>query len=167
MLEAFPGYYGRFISLHFARFLNEAITTNEQLLAYQEILSFLDGVPPFSFPEDLQEYLIEGTKHITTQNIADMLENISQTYQNPDKFLFDNKELLEEYLAFKRSDAYKNSPVSKLMVLMQAFNSTSGYYDVFIPAMQKLSTNYANYHAQMELANKKLIAQYPAAARPD
>lgn len=165
LLEAFPGHYGRFICLHFARFLNEAITTSEQQLAYQEIILFLDSVPQLTFPEELQEYLIEGTRHITVQNISDMLESLNQTYQNPDKFLSDNKAMLEDYLAFKQSDEFKSSPAARLMELMKAFNSTSGYYDVFIPAMKKISVAYSNYYAQMEVANEKLIAQYPDAAK--
>lgn len=62
LLEAFPGYYGRFICLHFTRFLNEPIKTNRQQSAYERIISFLDNIPSFTLPEDLQEYLIEGDR---------------------------------------------------------------------------------------------------------
>jgi len=65
--EAFPGYYGRFICLHFARFLYEPIKTEIQQAAYEAIISFLDNAPSFDLPEELQEYLIEGTRHIGTE----------------------------------------------------------------------------------------------------
>lgn len=165
LLEMFPGYYGQFICLHFARFLNEPITTAEQQTAYKEIVSFLDRVPAINLPDDLQEYLTEGTKHISPQNITDMSENLSTTYQNFDKFLSENKEILEEYFTFKQSDEYKNSPFCKIQSLLKDFNSTSGYYDVFIPMMKILSTSYANYYSQMELANEKLLLQYPDIAK--
>lgn len=41
--------------------------------------------------------------------------------------------------AFKQSDEYKNLPVYKIQALLKEFNRTSGYYDIFIPAMKKLS----------------------------
>jgi DNA-binding transcriptional MerR regulator len=57
ILDAFPGYWGRFVCLHFARFLDEPIVTNIQKSAYNRIVSFLDNVTPISLPEDLEEFL--------------------------------------------------------------------------------------------------------------
>lgn len=165
LLEAFPGYYGRFICLHFARFLNEPITTTEQESAYAEIITFLDNVPSLNFPEELQSFLIESTKHISTENIRDMIEKTKQSIENPDKFLSENKEVLEQYLAYKQSEEFKNSPVFKIQTMLKEFNSTSGYYNVFIPAMKKLSVSYAEYHEQMEIANERLLSQYPDIAK--
>ncbi len=68
ILEAFPGYYGRFMCLHFARFLDEPITTTEQQSAYEEIIEFLDNIPSLNFPKELQSFLIESTKHISTED---------------------------------------------------------------------------------------------------
>lgn len=62
LLDAFPGYYGRFICLHFARFLNEPIATPQQQTAYNEIIYFLDNIPSIDFPEDLKKFLYETTK---------------------------------------------------------------------------------------------------------
>ncbi|WP_142415606.1 MerR family transcriptional regulator [Hathewaya massiliensis] len=161
LIDAFPGYYGRFICLHFAQFLNEPITTAEQQSAYREIIGFLDNVPSLSFPEDLQIFLIESTKHIGTKDINDIIENTKQSIKNPEKFLSENKCFLEQYIEFKQSDQYKNSPVYKIQSLMKEFNKSIGYYDIFIPAMKKLSISYANYYRQMELAGEKLLSQYP------
>lgn len=167
LLEAFPGYYGRFICLHFARFLDEPIATDEQQSAYLEIIAFLDNAPSLTFPEDLQMFLIENTKYLSTEAIGTMLENTKQSIENPDKFLAENKEMLKEYLAYKQSDEYKNSPAYKIKVLLKAFNNTSGYYDIFIPAMKKLSGSYAEYHKQIERANEKLLSQYPEITKLD
>lgn len=161
LLDAFPGYYGRFICMHFARFLNEPIQTESQQFAYETILSFLDNLPALDIPKDLEEYLIEGTKHIGTEQISEVLEVTKKSFQNPDKFLSDNKEMLVQYLEYKKSDEYENSPASKLMELMKEFNSSNGYNDIFIPAMKQLSSSYAEYYRQMEVANKKLLEQYP------
>lgn len=165
LLESFPGYYGRFVCLHFARFLNEPITTTEQQSAYAEIIAFLDNVPSLNIPEELQSFLIESIKRVSTGNICDMIENTKQSIENPNRFLSENKEVLERYLTYKQSEEFKNSPVYKIQTMLKKFNSTSGYYDVFIPAMKKLSVSYAEYHEQMEIANEKLLSQYPDIAK--
>lgn len=53
-------------------------------------------------PEELQEYLIEATKHIGTKQIKDMVESIRKSMENPDNFLSASKEVLEQYLAYKQ-----------------------------------------------------------------
>lgn len=161
LLDAFPGYYGRFVCLHFARFLNEPIKTNRQQLAYQKMISFLDNTPALKLPEELQEYLIDNTKDISTVQIKEMIENTKKSIENPDEFLSNNKEMLEQYLAYKQSDEYKESPAYKIISLMKEFNRVSGYNDVFIPALKELSPSYAEYYKQLEIANEKLLTQYP------
>lgn len=161
LLDTFPGYYGRFISLHFSSFLNEPITTASQQKAFDEIVEFLDNTPSSVFPDDLHKYLDGNTKHIGTQVIRDMSTNLKKSFDNPEQFMADNKDTLEWYIAYKNSDEYKNSPACKLMTLMREFGSTSGYYDIFIPAMRNLSSSYNEYQKQLEIANEKMVKQYP------
>ncbi|WP_449619753.1 MerR family transcriptional regulator [Robertmurraya sp. Marseille-Q9965] len=161
LLDAFPGYFGRFICLHFARFLDEPITTSEQQSAYEEIIAFLDNVPSLQFTEDLQRFLMESTEHMNTENIRDLIENYRQSIENADEFLSENKEVIERYLAYKQSEEYKNSPIYKIQTILKEFNNTNGYYDVFIPAMKKLSVSYSDYYKQMEIVNEKLLLQFP------
>lgn len=161
LLASFPGYYGRFICMHFARFLSEPIKTEAQQSAFEEIVSFLDNLDTFDIPKDLEDYLNEGTKDIGTEQISEILESIKKSYDDPEKFLTDNKEFLMQYFEYKKSEEYKSSPASRLMELMKEFNSSNGYYDIFIPAMKQLSFSYAEYCHQSEIANKKLMEQYP------
>ena len=82
-------------------------------------------------------------------------ERYKKSYENPDDFLSDNKELLEQYLEYKKCDEYKKSPACRLTELMKKFNGSNGYYNIFVPAMKQLSASYAEYYCQMEAANKK------------
>lgn len=167
LLDAFPGYYGRFISLHWARFLNEPMITDEQKSAYEEIITFLDNIPSLNFPENLQTYIDDATQSISTIDINKMNEKTKQSIENPETFLSENKELLENYLAYIQSDEYKNSPMFQMKSFLIEFNKTSGYYDILIPAMKKLSPSYAKYCKQSEIANEKLYAQFPDAKKLD
>lgn len=164
LLEAFPGYYGRFICLHFSRFLDDPIRSQSQQTAFESILAFLDSVPPLVMPEALQQYLREGTGELGSAQIAGMLENVKLAVEQPDDFLSRNRETLEWYLAYKQSDEYKSSPACQLLALMRDFYTASGYYDIFIPAMKQLSEVYAQYSHQLELANKKFLERFPEAA---
>lgn len=162
ILEAFPDYYGRFICLHFARFLKEPITNAMQQSAYEEIIAFLDNIPPLQLAEDLQLFLIESTNNMNTETMQDMLAHTKQSIEDPDKFLTERKEFIKRYLEYKQSEEYKNSPIYKIQQIFKEFNNTSGYDDVFIPAMKKLCASYAAYCQQLESANEKLLLQYPA-----
>lgn len=161
LLEAFPGYYGRFICLHFARFLNEPITRDSQQIAYDKIISFLDNITTSRLPDELDKYLSEATSDIGTEQITEVIENTKKSLENPEDFLVNNKELLEQYLELKQSDEYKNSPIGKIAELTKEFNKVSGYNDIFIPAMKELSDSYSEYYSHLEEANKKLIELYP------
>lgn len=44
--------------------------------------------------------------------------------------------------------------------MLKEFNSSSGYYNVFIPAMKKLIPSYRDYYMQLEIANKELLWEY-------
>jgi DNA-binding transcriptional MerR regulator len=167
LLDAFPGYYGRFLSLHWACYLNEPIITDEQKSTYAKIIAFLDNVPSLNFPENIQAYIDEAMQNIRTVDINYMNEKTKQSIENPEAFLSENKELLENYLAYIQSDEYINSPMYQLKCLLFEFNKTSGYYEIFIPAMKILSPSYAEYCKQSEIANEKLYAQYPEARKLD
>lgn len=161
LLVAFPGYYGCFISLHFSCFLDEPIKTNEQQDAYNKIVNFLDNAIVLEFPKELRDFLIECTRDISTQNIVEIDKKNKQAFKNTEAFLSDNKEFLDRYIRYKQSDEYKNSSLHRIQEMFRKFNTMSGYYDIFIPAMKKLSTLYSKYYKQIEIANEKLLLHYP------
>ena len=47
--------------------------------------------------------------------------------------------MLEQYRAVAESEEYKASPAYRLQECLKQFQRESGYNDVFIPAMQRLS----------------------------
>jgi DNA-binding transcriptional MerR regulator len=161
LLDAFPGYYGRFVCLHFARFLLHPIETRKQREAYEKIVRFLDNLPTVELPEDVREYLSESIQDISAQSIDDMDEKIKRSVEEPEAFLLENKETLDWYLAYKKSDEFRNSPAYRLQELLKGFNAASGYNDVFIPAMKDLSPSYAAYCRQLESANEVLRLHHP------
>ena len=165
LLELFPSYYGKFISLNFSRYLTGSIETEEQMEAFSQIIEFFDNAPDMDIPEDLQKYLDEYMEFYSgeegIEKINSIVEGKETAFQNIDEFVKDNKEILDKYMQFKQSEEYKNSPAYKFTELMKEFCQTNGYYDTFIPAMRKLSPLYNQYYEQMLKANEEFEKKYP------
>lgn len=165
LLDMFPSYYGKFISLNFSRYLTGKIETEEQMQAFQEIIDFFDNVPDLQLTPELQQYMDEYLDLYSSEDGIERINSIIQgkhdAMQDINKFVKNNKEILDEYHKFKKTDAYKNSPAYQLMEVMKEFCASSGYYDVFIPAMRKLSPTYDAYYTQMLKANEEFMKNHP------
>ena len=164
LLEAFPGYFGRFLCLHFARFLDQPARTADQRRAYQEVITFLDGMPELVIPEELQEVLQQSTRQMGVAQIGKSIEQTRASLEHPEQFVEENRQMLEQYWKIKQQEAYRKSPMAQLQELLRQFMTAQGYYEVFIPAMKRLSPSYAAYCAQLEHANEVLLRKFPQMA---
>ena len=165
LLDLFPSYYGKFISLNFARYLTGTIETEDQMEAFGDIIEFFDNVPDLDIPSDLQEFMDEYLDLYSSEEGVEKINAIVQAkhdaMQDIDAFMKDNKEKIDEYQRIKQTDEFKNTPAYRLMELMKEFCASSGYYDVFIPAMRRLSPLYNEYYEQMLVANEKFVREHP------
>lgn len=130
ILDKFPGFYGKFVCLHFAPFLSETITTEE---------------------------IRENADAAVTQSASSAL---AAAMADPEKYIHDNKEILEQYRAVAESEEYKASPAYRLQEYLKQFQRESGYNDVFIPAMQRLSPAYCEYHKSLQAANEVFLRHF-------
>ena len=165
LMELFPSYYGKFISLNFARYLTGRIETEEQMKAFYEIIEFFDNAPDLDLPIEVKKYMDECLEFYSSEDSAEKINSMIQekenAFENINEFVENNKEILDEYHKFKQSEAYKNSAAYQMMEVLKRFCDTSGYYDVFIPAMRRLSPIYDAYYVQMLKANEQFIKNYP------
>ena len=160
LLDRFPGYFGKFISLHFAPYLNERIVTDEQQDAFETIIDFLDGVN-IVIPDDLKEYLDDVAKTIDLVDVSKKAAaSVAAAIQDPEQYLKDNREVLERYEEIKASDAYKNTPGYRFQELFAQLNRENGYNDIFIPAMRRLSSSYREYYEKLLKANEVFLKSY-------
>lgn len=157
LLTAFPGYFGRYMMLHFSHFLTEPIKTPGQQEAYEAIVQWLDALPPLELPDDLCSFLEEATKDMDAQQMGDMSAAVRAASEDPQAYLREHEDVIRAYMEMKDSQAYKESPAARLMETMKEFQRQSGYIDVFLPAMERLSPAYAAYRARLEKANDVLM----------
>ncbi len=156
MLDKFPGYYGKMVCSHFSPFLSDPITTDEQQKAFETIIGFLDDVD-IVIPEDLQELLDELTRNTNTAAIRSASSALVAAMENPEQYISNHKEVLEQYRAIMTSDEYKTTPMYRLQELLKQLQKENGYNDIFIPAMQRLSPSYREYYENLLLANEVFI----------
>ena len=153
LTRAFPGFWGKYLSPHFGQFLQDPVQTKEQENALHEICEYLDGVQ-FEIPEELENEFDEmnSNRGCMVQRKAD--EALAEAMNDPEGWLKNNKEIIDQYLEFQKTDEYRNSPGFRLMELLREFNQDKGYNTVFIPAMRRLSPAYDEYMMKLQKANQ-------------
>ena len=158
LFNAFPGYLGQYISLHFAHFLMTPVEQIQQAEAYETIVRWLDALPPLELSEELQALLDEMSAALPVGQMEDVHAAVLRMSEDPGAYLKEHEESIRTYLAMKETKEYRESPAARLMEAMKDFQQQNGYTDVFIPAMERLSPAYAAYRERMEAANEVLIA---------
>ena len=152
ILDKFPGFYGKFACLHFAPFLGEAIATEEQRDAFETIIRYLDGIT-MTIPDDVREYIDEATGNTDAAVPQNASAALAAAMADPERYIRDNREMLDRYRAVAESEEYKASPAYRLRECLKRLQRESGYNDVFIPAMQRLSPAYGEYYKALQAAN--------------
>ena len=159
LTAAFPGFWGKYLALHFGQFLQEPVRTGDQEKALREVCDYLDSVQ-LEVPEELKDCLDEMDTDIGRQAADQADAALSEAAEDPEGWLKNNKEIIDQYLEFQKTAEYRNSPGAKLKELIREFNEEQGYNSVFIPAMRRLSTAYDEYLAKLEKADRIFMQQF-------
>ena len=160
LLNAFPGCYGNYLRLHFSRFLDLPIESTEQQQAFETVVHYLDNVD-FVLSPDLQDYLEQAVRTLDQQAEEKIAASMEDLIKDTEAYLVEHKDEMEVYLAYKASEAYKESPMCRLQEQLYQLHQQKGYYDVFLPAMKRLSPSYAAYCQGLEAANQVFLQHYP------
>lgn len=161
LMRMFPGDYGRFLTAHFARFLDVPIQGPEGQSAFDDMVAFLDGAAPLALPEELETFLTETTALFGPQQMRQVEERIRQTIEHPAEFIAEHREMLEEYAAYRMSEAFCVSPAGRLQAALKEFCASSGYHNVFLPALRRLSPAYDAHCNAMAAADRVLLESFP------
>ncbi len=133
---------------------------DEQREAFETIIRYLDGIS-IAVPSDVQQYLDEIRENADAAVTQSASAALAAAMTDPEKYIHDNKEILEQYRAVTESEEYKASPAYRLQEYLKQFQKESGYNDVFISAMQRLSPAYCEYHKSLQAANEVFFAAFP------
>lgn len=156
LLEAFPNDFGLFIALHFAPFFPDAILSEEQQSAYEEIISYLDDTASMDIPAEWSNWLKEQQSELTVTDWRQLSSDMIDAVRQPEAFWEKHQQHITAYLDFKQSETYRQSPAFQMQQLLQRLQQESGYHERFIPALKRLSPAYSEYAKQLEQADEQL-----------
>ncbi|WP_098747642.1 MerR family transcriptional regulator [Paenibacillus sp. EZ-K15] len=161
LLLAFPGSYGMYLAMHFGKYLNEPLDSTEKIEAYHAIVDFLDHLTELDFPEDVETWIAGAFEFWTESDIEKMEQAIDTALNDMEHFMESKQKELAKYAAYQQSESYKSSPAYQLKSLLVEFQQNSGYYDIFIPNLMRLSTSYRKYQEKLKAANEVWLASNP------
>lgn len=159
LLNCFPGFLGQYLTVHFAQFLTDPVTTEEQREAFDTAVSFLDGLR-IDIPEELSDFLREITDTMDEDFAEKMTENLKKAAEDPKKYFEENRETIELLNRMRETPEYKSSPAFKLNEFFRKISLENGYYDVFIPAIKALSPSYREYHEKLMKADRVFTEEF-------
>lgn len=166
LIRVFPSGIGKYLAYHFSPYLNEPLDTKEKYRAWIEIVEFLDSVPEIKIPkfielgygnmtDDMYKSINEGIKN----EINNMLNAEGEELEAYKKKILDsidrqNHKSLRKFM----------NPYNKFKKQLNEFFISSGYYDIFIPNMKILSSDYREYQDKLvelnELMSKEMGIKY-------
>ncbi len=156
LLLAFPGYIGHYLSISFGKYLSEPIITDEQKVLCNQIIDFFEEMEPIEIPEELEKYINENERLFDEETLESISRKVEDAYENFELYWDTNKESILEYVDYKKTPEFQESIIPMFLEAFQNICNSSGYYDVFIPNMRKLSPSYDSYYKSMLCLNKKL-----------
>ena len=158
LIRAFPDGMGKYLVYHFAPYLNEPIDTPDKYEAWINIVEFLDNVPEIKIPrfiqigyENISDEISKKINDDTRNEINNMLNAEGEELEKYKQKLLDNIEKPNDKSLLKVMN-----PFYKFKKQLNEFFNSSGYYDIFLPNMKILSSEYKEYHDKLTKLNDKL-----------
>lgn len=164
MLLAFPGVYGRYLAAYFGRFLEEPIHTEAQRQAYEAIIAYWDHAAGEVSPE-LEAFLERALPEDAPEKLeGEVNAAMERAMEDPDGFLAE-QEGLEEYIDYRTSSEFRESPAGRMLELLLQFQSGTGYGEIFLENLKLLSPAYKLHCERLAALDAQLLEKYPQAAR--
>lgn len=153
-----PGPFGRYLAAHFAPYLRVRIATQEQREAYAQVLAFWDD-PGLRLPLllRLSMHLIAEPDDGQAERMAAQMDAQLRAMLNPDEAAY--ARIREQTrIAVKRRERlpFRLSPIELAKRRTMRRLKDCGYYDVFLPALERLSPPYRAYRDALRSLNDRL-----------
>jgi hypothetical protein len=108
------------------------------------------------------EQAIQLNENVDMEKYEDAMNLLmEEAIRDPEAYFRNLK--VEEYIACRTSEEFKQSPQGKMTDLITQFQKNSGYHDVFTANLMILSPAYKAYCESLEAANAVFLERYPQA----
>lgn len=156
LTDIFPGYFGQLLFAAYKPFLNESLDPDREIY-FKEFVAYLDRLPSFTLSKEEEAYLEELSKEYSMESLDEINQRKIEAVYDSEKWLEENKDLIETYEAYKNSQVYKNSQIKVVQDKLKDFMITNNYYDIAIPLIRKLSKSYDAYYEKLLAANENYL----------
>lgn len=161
LLQAFPGVYGKYLFIHFGSFLEGQLDSVEKKEAFQNIVEYLDQAMEFKIDEEQQLFIEEQFSHMNDDQLHQLVSSVQKSIHDYDSFIENKKDVIEDYIAYRTSEAFKESSAYRLQQILVQFQKNSGYQELFIEKLKIVSDSYRSYHEQLQSVNERLLKDFP------
>lgn len=156
----FPGYIGQCFFISYKPFLNEKLD-DENRIYFDKFVEFLDNLPKISLRDKEKEYLEKVSADFSVENLEKINYRKIEAIENPEEFFSKNKEIIESYENYKKSDDYQNSIMKTVSDKIKIYMKENSYYEKAIPLLRKFSKSYDLYYKKLleadEVYKKNII----------
>ena len=158
LTDKFPGYLGQMFFINYMPFLQGKLEMKGQKGAYVELVEFLDRMDNYPFTKEEKQTIMDSGEWMSTGMMESIVSGKIAAVQDIDKWMEDNDEIITQYQAFKQSDEYSTPPIIQLYEKIKVYLQESGYYEVAIPLIRKMSPDYDAYYRQLMSVNEKYMS---------
>lgn len=156
LTDIFPGYFGQLLFVAYKPFLNEPLDSEGEVY-FKEFVAYLDSLPSFALSKEEEAYLEEISKEYSMESFDEVNQRKIAAVYDSEKWLEENKELIETYEAYKNSQAYKHSQMKVVQEKLKDYMMTHNYYEIAIPLIRKFSKSYDAYYEKLLAANENYL----------
>lgn len=154
MRAQLPGFFGRYLAAHFAPYLQIRITTKEQRDAYARVLAFWDE-PQIKLP--LLYRVSIFLQQLMPQANTEQMDAVIQSMLHPTEEAYERmKKQTLSAVRLRSNPLVKYSPAEIMKRQMMKRLKNCGYFDIFLPQMERLSPPYKAYRDALGVLNARL-----------
>lgn len=156
--DMIPGFYGYYFMNHFMPYLQIKIETKEQEEAYKKIIEFWDNanikIPLFM---KITSFILYKLPKQDINKMVELMDKKTKEYINISEEDYEKlKDQTIKNVKMKNTFFFKYHPAFISQRKFMRNLQDSGYNDIFIPNMIKLSPKYKEYHEALTNINKRI-----------
>lgn len=156
--DMIPGFYGYYFMNHFMPYLQIKIETKEQEEAYKKIIEFWDDanikIPLFM---KITSFILYKLPKQDINKMVELMDKKTKEYINISEEDYEKlKDQTIKNVKMKNTFFFKYHPAFISQRKFMRNLQDSGYNDIFIPNMIKLSPKYKEYHEALTNINKRI-----------
>lgn len=158
LLDAFPGFFGEYMALHFSAFLQEPPADEAQREAFAEAVAFLDSVTLPELSEQAKAFLAQAGGWYHPAQWETVHAALLDAARDPQGYLSAHAEAINAWQAAKAAIP-TDHPLWEIQRAFAAVTTSPGYREVFLPALRRMSPAYDRYCRQLQQAESAFAFQ--------